>query len=258
MTVMKGYGFLTDQITQPFDTIYKECDRYIVIRTDKNPDYMYGNYIYLNDDELVDNKKKLNALWIEEFGDEKPYRLFQFESATPTKSPIKWGHQWDSVNCDSVMVLHELRSIMRSTKTFRISRFQKDEEWSELLKLMSTVFAADEKYRDFLMWRLAEYRKLIDTDNGEWWGLWFEESLVSSAGIFWRDNDYRFQECVTHQKFQNLGFNSNVLSSIITSKRAGTSRFFIVASEDSKAYSTYSKLGFISVSKVYNFFENVK
>ncbi|WP_420359764.1 GNAT family N-acetyltransferase [Aeromonas caviae] len=91
---------------------------------------------------------------------------------------------------------------------------------------------------------------LSEQHCGQWWGLWHQDQLVASCGLFFTGTLGRFQLVRTHAEWRNRGLCRLLLSQVARQGLARASSLIIVADEHYHAQRVYRTLGFVPVARI--------
>ena len=107
-----------------------------------------------------------------------------------------------------------------------------------------------ERYLPYLLSRRQLYQAMIDDGLGQWWGLWHQDQLVASCGLFFTGTLGRFPLVRTHAEWRNRGLCRLLLSQVARQGLARASSLIIVADEHYHAQRVYRTLGFVPVARI--------
>ncbi len=107
-----------------------------------------------------------------------------------------------------------------------------------------------ENYLPYLQSRRRLYEAMIADGLGKWWGIWQEDQLVASCGLFFTGTMGRFQLVRTHQEWRNRGLCRQLLSQVARQGLERARQLIIVADEHYHAQRVYRSLGFTPVARI--------
>ena len=98
---------------------------------------------------------------------------------------------------------------------------------------------------------MAQYRKMIESGNGRWFGATFDNQIVGSLGIFSDGDIGRYQIVSTRKDFQRRGVCSTLVykSAKYALEKMKLNKLVMVADEDYHAAKIYESVGFIPTEK---------
>ncbi|MFM5752762.1 GNAT family N-acetyltransferase [Aeromonas veronii] len=250
-------GFATDLLFDRYQGEVVQHDQFWAVRTPDAPDYYFGNYLLLPNPPSDHDKGWLEAAFDQLIGQDPRvrHRTFQWPLAAGQNSRIAGfvatGYQY--MEC-VVLALDEqscppphgdMNKV--EARTFTTADWP---EWLDFELHERDEGHSEQSYLPYLRSRQALYQAMIADGLGDWWGIWKEEQLVASCGLFFCGTLGRFQLVRTHHAWRNQGLCRQLLSQVA---RAGLSRakqLIIVADEHYHAQRIYRSLGFAPVARI--------
>ncbi len=181
-------------------------------------------------------------------------RYLTFEVATPwVPFVLPDGVSFDPLTC------LELERPMRERPVpsgYRIAPLVTDLDWAALRQLSEVVDeGVDEDDRVYMRWYQGGLRARVESDEGVWTGVWWDEVLVGAAGLFWSGADARFQAVQTHPDHRRRGVCSSMLWWLVEHMDGRTvgdpRRVYIAGTTDTAIERLYVSLGFRPCSWFY-------
>jgi GNAT superfamily N-acetyltransferase len=244
---IQSLGFATDLLVRrAAGSEIRDRGRYLVVRTQENPTYYWGNFILVPPSIPVDEALKLFA---DEF---------------PSASHVALGIDGSSGQAMGVSGLVESGFELEISCVLRhvgppaggdvdglpIHGLESDDDWAQLATLRSAIALRDGRltpgYEIYLDHRLEEARRL-DPERAVHLGAFIDGQLRSSLGVVSDDRGMaRYQSVETHPDFRRRGLAGALV--VAGGKHAaaafGAHTLVIVADPDGPPVNLYRSLGF--------------
>ncbi len=240
-------GWATDlAILEHTGSVVEDHDDHLVVRTAANPDFHWGNFLLVTDDEAVDDADR----WVT-----------AFRAAHPEATWIAIGLPRMPVAGDAWLahgIELELEDVL-STKTlprrtplpegYTVRRFT-DRDWDQDLAraVAENDHAREEDPVSFLRFaqgQLQARQDLSARDLGAWFGAFADGALVADLGIVRCGATARYQDVTTDEEHRGRGLASHLLG--VAAQWAadrGCEQWVIVTGATNPAGRVYRRLGF--------------
>lgn len=249
-------GFATDLLFDRYQGEVTDHDAFWTVRTPGSPDYYFGNYLLLPTPPSDRDKGWLEASFDRLIGWDPRirHRTFQWPLAAGQNSRVAGfvaaGYQY--MEC-VVLALGAMEWQAPTGSDLTPARPFTAADWDQWLafELAERDPAhSEERYLPYLLSRRQLYQAMIDDGLGQWWGLWHQDQLVASCGLFFTGTLGRFQLVHTHAEWRNRGLCRLLLSQVARQGLARASSLIIVADEHYHAQRVYRTLGFVPVARI--------
>ena len=130
---------------------------------------------------------------------------------------------------------------------------ESDREWNQVIDnhvaTRGPRFAID-TYTPFVQARIAEYRGLVASGQGTWYGAFLGDTLAGDLGIFRTGDIARFQAVSTAPEHRRTGVCGTLVSTVSQlTLDAGARQLVMVADENHVAARIYQSVGFRPVDR---------
>lgn len=249
-------GFATDLLFDRYQGEVTDHDAFWTVRIPGSPDYYFGNYLLLPTPPSDRDKGWLEASFDRLIGWDPRirHRTFQWPLAAGQNSRVAGfvaaGYQY--MEC-VVLALSAMEWQAPTGSDLAPARPFTATDWDQWLafELAERDPAhSEERYLPYLLSRRQLYQAMIDDGLGQWWGLWHQDQLVASCGLFFTGPLGRFQLVRTHAEWRNRGLCRLLLSQVARQGLARASSLIIVADEHYHAQRVYRTLGFVPVARI--------
>lgn len=192
-------GFATDLLFDRYQGEVTDHDAFWTVRTPGSPDYYFGNYLLLPTPPSDRDKGWLEASFDRLIGWDPRirHRTFQWPLAAGQNSRVAGfvaaGYQY--MEC-VVLALGAMEWQAPTGSDLAPARPFTAADWDQWLafELAERDPAhSEERYLPYLLSRRQLYQAMIDDGLGQWWGLWHQDQLVASCGLFFTGTLGRFQ-----------------------------------------------------------------
>ncbi|WP_323071031.1 GNAT family N-acetyltransferase [Aeromonas jandaei] len=250
-------GFATDLLFDRYQGEVTRHEQFWAVRTPDAPDYYFGNYLLLASPPSDRDKGWLEAAFDQLIGQDPriQHRTFQWPLAEGQNSRVAGfvttGYQY--LECVVLALDKDGWQISDSALSHAKVRAFKPADWQEWVdfELHERDEAhSKESYLSYLHSRRELYQAMIADGLGNWWGVWLDEQLVASCGLFFTDKLGRFQLVRTHRKWRNQGLCRQLLSQVAQHGLNRVEQLIIVADEHYHAQRIYRSLGFTPVARI--------
>ncbi|MBW3734228.1 GNAT family N-acetyltransferase [Aeromonas dhakensis] len=247
-------GFATDLLFDRYQGNVVDHDQFWAVRTPDAPDYYFGNYLLLPFPPCDHDKGWLEASFDKLIGQDPRvrHRTFQWPLAAGQNSRVAGfvaaGYQY----MECVVLALEATDWQPPATTVAARPFTPT-DWDEWLTFEleeRDPGHSEQSYLPYLQSRRQLYEAMIGDGLGQWWGIWQQEQLVASCGLFFTDTLGRFQLVRTRQAWRNQGLCRQLLSQVARHGLTRVDRLIIVADEHYHAQRVYRSLGFAPVARI--------
>ncbi|KTA78851.1 GNAT family N-acetyltransferase [Aeromonas salmonicida] len=250
-------GFATDLLFDRYQGNVVDHEQFWAVRTPDAPDYYFGNYLLLPTPPSDRDKGWLEASFDKLIGLDPrvQHRTFQWPLAEGQNSRVAGfvaaGYQY--MECVVLALdatnLHQAATIEQTVEARPFSPADWD-VWLAFELNERDPGHSVENYLPYLQSRRRLYEAMIADGLGKWWGIWQEEQLVASCGLFFTGTMGRFQLVRTHQEWRNRGLCRQLLSQVARQGLERARQLIIVADEHYHAQRVYRSLGFTPVARI--------
>jgi ribosomal protein S18 acetylase RimI-like enzyme len=254
---VRSLGYRTDLIFPAYEGEVIDRGDFLVIRTPANSAFFWGNYLLFPKPPQDGDYRKWRDLFAQEVGGppEIEHQAFGWDSPEGNEGIVQpFLHAGFRLDRSVVMTSDRLRPPARLSDFVSIRPLKTVADWEQALEnqiLCRDLEFEETGYRVFRRRQMDRYRKMVESDLGDWFGAFADERLVADLGIF-RDEDIgRFQSVETHPKFRRRGIGGTLAfeagRQAIAKHNLNT--LVIVAEEESSAARLYRSIGFTPVEK---------
>lgn len=227
-------------------------DDYYEISIESNPDFIWGNYYaFSNTAAIAKYYQHLESESIKRHG------FFAFSYNTPRKDldlVNEYQAKGFDIDIDEGMIRTE-SMIEIKNENLSLGIVSTDEEWQEVIhnQLKNSGLPKDET--GFLEKRFIDYRKMLDEGQGHWFYAKKEGRIVGDLGLFFDDENARFQQVGTIEDARNQGVCQSLVSfsGNYCLNKLRMKSLTIVAEKGSAANYIYKKLGFKTALYTHSF-----
>ncbi|MEB6608693.1 GNAT family N-acetyltransferase [Aeromonas sanarellii] len=249
-------GFATDLLFDRYQGEVTDHERFWAVCTPGSPDYYFGNYLLLPTPPSDRDKGWLEASFDTLIGQDPRirHRTFQWPLAEGQNSRVAGfvaaGYQY--MECVVLALEADRWRAPDRGSAARARPFSAD-DWDEWLAFEleeRDPAHSEESYLPYLRSRRHLYEAMIADGLGQWWGIWHQDRLIASCGLFFTGTMGRFQLVRTHREWRNQGFCRQLLSQVAHQGFERAARLIIVADEHYHAQRVYRALGFTPVARI--------
>ncbi len=246
--MIKSVGILSDFIFYQKTSVITVKENYIKIESPNNPNYYWGNLLLFFTPPQKDDLVK----WIDYFDLEFPDRnLIKHRT-------FLWDIYGDLPYLDPFLkagfVLEE--SIFLKANSIAPSYFNNDVSYREItnetdfkkvIDLQLRIGIEDynyvmTSYRDFIEKKFYDYKLMIDSGLGNWFGAFVGDELISDLGMFGDEKVKRFQSIETRKDYRKKGIAQNLMGHAAMIAHAES--YILAATSSGPAIDMYMKIGF--------------
>ena len=218
---------------------------HVVVRTDSNPTYYWGNFFILEHAPEPDEI----PTWIERFVEEFPearHRAFAVLEVDADHS--SWKRHGYTAELDHALAATSLTPPAHPTDGVEVRELTSDDGWEQSAQLSSV----DDETGDlearltFERRRAAAERGQSEAGQGRWFGAFVEGRLVARTGIVLLPPRARYRFVITHPDFRRRGIAGALVHAAgeWALAQPGIEQVVIVADTAGPAINLYRSLGF--------------
>jgi predicted GNAT family acetyltransferase len=216
----------------------------LVIRTPRNPNYWWGNFLLLRD-----LKPGSGADWMARFAAEFPgARHMALGLDEPDASAVDHGTlPGVTMDRNAVMTATSVRPPPHPNTEAVFRTLQDDADWRQSLELTTAIFAGEPgNDAEFLAAQQAAKRSLTEAGHGAWHGAFLDGTLVAQLGLITVESGLaRYQSVETHPAARRRGLAGTLVwQAAATALTSGTKTLVMVADPEDAAIRVYRSVGF--------------
>jgi ribosomal protein S18 acetylase RimI-like enzyme len=217
---------------------------YLVIRTPRNPDYWWGNFLLLRDLGPGSGRG-----WMARFAAEFPHARHMALGLDETDASAADPGELAGMAMDrnAVLTAASVHAPPHPNTEAVVRILEGDADWRQSLKLAAAVYP-DEPGGDtgFLAAQLAAKRALTEAGHGAWLGAFLDGTLVAQLGLITVEPGLaRYQNVETHPAARRRGLAGTLVwQAGATALAGGTRTLVMVAEPEDAAIRVYRSVGF--------------
>lgn len=249
---VQSLGYRTDLIFPAFEGEIIDRGEYLVVKTDSNPSFYWGNFLLFDSPPAEGDFHKWREIFAEEIG--KPpqvkHHAFGWDSIQGEAGSIQpfldaGYHLEHSV----VMTARKDDLRQKSSTGITIHSLISEDDWMQSVEnqvICREPIFSEEGYRIFRQGQAKRYQKMVSSSMGAWFGAFAGSQLVGDLGIFCMDDLARYQSVQTLPGFRRRGIAGSLVhhAGLYAFENHNIERLVIVAEEDSAAQRLYESIGF--------------
>jgi hypothetical protein len=249
---IQSLGLQSDLIFTRFSGLIEDRGDYVVVKTPDNPEYHWGNFLIFNQAPRQGSLKQWTDIFNTEFSYYTEAHHFVFAwDITTSNSPEYQEFLESHFELDSTTVLtsQNLNPPPHINTDLKIRALYQDQDWEDALNLQ--ILCSDAKYQsdgfsNFKKKQMANYRKMVDSKRGLWFGAFLEGKLVGDLGIFYEGNVARYQNVGTHPDFRRQGICGTLVyqTGLMAFQEFKVTQLVMLADTDYHAARIYESVGF--------------
>jgi hypothetical protein len=214
---------------------------------------------------LLKNKTKLEADFKANFGTTTKEHHVSFKLMEKPSDELLQVYLKDEYSYDqfAVMTYEAAENIEKvfENKAWTIREFVSNldwEQWAENEIRERPIMFTEVSFKEFLLGRIADYKKLTTEGFGNFYGVFQNGELLGSAGLYIFENIGRFQQVRTIEKARRQGMCKALIQFIYTKNASEMQEAVMVADEEYHALKLYEGLGFKSKQNQYGLTKVIK
>jgi predicted GNAT family acetyltransferase len=251
---VRSLGFRTDLAILALEGS-QVTDRgdHLVIRTARNPDYWWGNFLLLRDLRPGSGGAWM-ATFTAEFPDARHMALGLDEPDVRAVDPGELAGM--TMEQNAVMTATSVHAPPHPNTEAVFRMLEGDADWRQSLELTTAVYPDESGgATTFLTAQLAAKRALTEAGHGAWFGAFLDGTLVSQLGLITvKSGLARYQSVETHPAARRGGLAGTLVwHAGATALTGGTSTLVMVAEPEDAAIRVYRSVGFTTTEHQLSF-----
>jgi GNAT superfamily N-acetyltransferase len=240
-------GWTTDlAILEHTGSLVERHEQHLVVRTPANPDFHWGNFLLVTDEEVVDDVDR----WVTAFGAAFPEATWvAIGLPRMPGAPERWLAHGVELELEDVLSTRTLPHRTPLPDGYTVRRLT-GPDWDQDL---SRAVADNDRTREesassflrFAQGQLRARQDLSARDLGAWFGAFADGTLVADLGIVRCGATARYQDVTTDEPHRGRGLASHLLGVAAQwAADGGCEQWVIVTGATNPAGRVYRALGF--------------
>jgi len=240
-------GWATDlYVLEHSGSLIDDRGDHLVVRTPSNPDFHWGNCLFVTARESVDQTER----WVRTFHETFPAATWIAIGLVrmPTDTSA-WAEHGVTVVLDEVLTTGCLPDLTQLPDGYTVRRFAGD-DWEqsvarELRQNSRTAVYEAVAHERFTRARAASYRGMTENNSAAFFGAFLDDLMVAELGIVCCGPIARYQAVSTDEDHRRRGLASHLLG--VAARWAadqGCTRWVIVTEATNPAGRVYRRVGF--------------
>ena len=235
-------------ILQLTGSVVEEHADHVVIRSPHNPDFHWGNCLFVTDDDAVDDAER----WWDIFG--RAFPEADWVAIGLTRMPddrAAWAKLGLELEVDDVLTTRTLPRRLPRAPGYTVRRLTaKDWGRSAARRVAENRLTQNHDPAAFERFATAQartHRELSERDLAAWFGAFANDTLVAELGIVRCGTTARYQGISTDEEHRGRGLASHLLG--VAAQWAadrGCDRWVIVTGATNPAGRVYRSVGFVT------------
>lgn len=253
---IKSLGYRTDFIFNRFDGSVVSKDKYVVATTDSNPNYFWGNLLLYPTPPKTGDYHRWVQDFKKEFTNPAIYHMtFAWDSITGEEGEISEFIENDfKLESSVVLSTKEINVPPKFNNQVELKVIKDDRDFERCIEVQVACahdYLSKESWEGFYRKSMEQYKSMIRSHNGFWFGATLDNKIVGSLGIFIDNDIARYQIVSTDPEFQRQGVCSTLVykSADYIFKNTSASTLVMVADEEYHAAKIYESAGFKPTEK---------
>jgi RimJ/RimL family protein N-acetyltransferase len=262
---LRSLGYQTDVFLAGVSGEVVERDRYVVIRTPKNPDSRWGNFLLYREAPTEDAAAPDGeGSWLADREKELPYAvstLLAWDRPDGARGAAEaFVAQGFEIDESSILTAApgQITKPPRWNDDIRVEPLVTDAQWAAAVRAQTNAFSARrrgtlEDLERFMERQHSIFRGMQDAGIGQWWGAWASAELAGSLGLVRvtggagpKGELGRFQLVAVDPRFAGQGVCSRMVHDIARKAldEDGLSALVMAADATYHAARVYESVGF--------------
>jgi hypothetical protein len=254
---VRSLGYRTDFIFNRFDGSVVDRGEYLVVRTDSNPNYFWGNLLLFKQPPSIGDLDRWRTIFRNEFTDPRVYhQTFAWDSPEgiegATSEFLQVGFRLEKGVCLTASTVylpkkHHPELVVRPIST--------EQDWEDAIQIQ--IACANESlsksaWEGFYRTQMDRYRRMARESLGLWFGGWLGGKLIAGLGLFKDGTMGRYQLVSVHPSVQRRGVCGSLVyqAAQYGFQQMGLKIQVMVADEDYHAARIYESVGFSPTEKM--------
>ena len=242
---VRSLGYRTDLAILALEgSQVTERGGHVVIRTPRNPDYWWGNFLL-----LPDLKPGSGDGWMARFAAEFPGARHLVLGLDETDAGLVDPGELAGMTMErnAVMTAASVHAPPHPDTEAVMRVLQGDADWQQSVELAAAVYAGEPGGdAGFLTAQAAAKRALVEAGHGAWFGAFLDGTLVSQLGLVTIESGLaRYQSVETHPAARRRGLAGTLVwHAGATALADGPRTLVMVADPEDGAIRVYRSVGF--------------
>lgn len=240
-------GWATDlAILEHTGSVVEEHTDHLLVRTPSNPDYHWGNFVLVTDEDAVDDAHRWTTTFRGAFPDADWVAI-----GLPRMPPARdaWAAQDVDLELDEVLSTRTLPRRTPLAPGYTVRRLAGPDWDQDLARAVAENDRTREddpaSYLRFTQGQLRDRRDLSARGLAAWFGAFADAALVADLGIIACASTARYQDVTTDEGHRRKGLASHLLGVAAQwAADGGCDQWVIVAGATNPAGRVYRSLGF--------------
>jgi len=240
-------GWATDlAILEHTGSVVEEHEDHLVVRSPHHPDFHWGNFLLVTDEDMVDDADG----WVTAFRESFPDATWV--SVGLPRMPADsgpWLAQGLELELNEVLTTRTLPRRTALPEGYTVRRFDGPDWNQDLARALADNVRTDEhdpmSFEEFAQGQLRARQSLSERDLGAWFGAFVDDALVADLGIVRCGSTARYQDVTTDEAHRRHGLASHLLGVAAQwAADGGCDQWVIVTEATNPAGRVYRSLGF--------------
>jgi len=242
-------GWATDlAVLEHSGSVIENHEGYLLVRTPENPDFHWGNCLFVTDTDAVSDA----ARWVETFQSAFPEANWVAVGLIHMPAnPDAWVAQGVEVEPDDVLTTRSLPRQLPLPDGYTVRRLS-GQDWAQSAAQATAENLRTGEYDQQTQERFVQVQartkaSLSERNVGAWFGAFIEDELVADLGIVRCGTTARYQSVGTAEAHRRRGLASHLLG--VAARWAADQscdRWVIITEATNPARRVYRSLGFES------------
>lgn len=252
---IRSLGFRTDlRLLELSGSLIEDRGTHLVIRTPDNPTYFWGNFLLLKQRPYPGGEREVIAAFHTEFPEAEHVSIGIDGTDDQTAEVQAFLEAGMEVNSGVVLTAGALVEPRPVADGVVVRALESDDDWEQRARLSHHLWSQTDEttFMTFARGKNAQERALVARGLGQRFGAFFDDTLVSTAGIFVTHAGIaRYQSVETHPDHRRQGLAAAVVYAAGQHALAAykLEKLVIVADHDGDAIRIYRSLGFVDTER---------
>jgi ribosomal protein S18 acetylase RimI-like enzyme len=230
----------------------EQRDRYLVVRTDANPTFYWGNFLLFPEPPKPGEPEQWLAAFDAEFPDARHVAIGVDGVDGSLGAADEMRTLGFTEDVSVVLTAPDLLQPRPLEAGVDLHLPRHDEEWAQTVEFRIAVDEDDsDLHRTFVERRAGEFRSLTAAGHGVYVAAFVDGVARAALGLFAEDGLARFQSVETHPDFRGRGLASALLveAARLVRNQHRIEQLVIVADPSYRAIDIYRRLGFTDTER---------
>lgn len=243
-------------ILQLGGSFIEDCDDHLIIRTPSNPEYHWGNFVFVTDPGRVDAADHWVSVFEKAFPRDRHCAVGLVTAPSCPEGNAAWLAAGLEIEYDEAWSTSKLPTLRPLADGCTVREMRTDDDWAQDRDLdlddEPDHLIADPRHRQFRQARQLARRALASTGDATFLGAFSEDRLVAQVGIVDCGSGLaRYQHVFTAPEHRRQGLTSHLLGVAAQwASDRGCTRWVVVAVADSDASRLYQACGFTDAERL--------